>query len=172
MEVVRLTIWDYVIFGLMIVASSAVGLYHGYQSNKKKQNSESDYLLAGRNMTWFPLFISLVASYLSAIALLSTKWNLHLWREIYFHCALLSALHRTVCCYLCTNIQTKQSYKCKRGNIFLIHPVYSKEMRSNSLKIWFQIVIVQTLEHSFTLYYNFLIKSRISLKSRNLGPPI
>lgn len=64
-----LSAWDYVVFALMLVISSSIGLYHGYKSSKKRASTD-DYLLAGRSIGWFPLFVSLVASYLSAIALL------------------------------------------------------------------------------------------------------
>jgi len=45
MAVASLTAADYVIFGLMLFASSVIGLYHGYQSKRKKEDSNEDYLL-------------------------------------------------------------------------------------------------------------------------------
>ena len=140
MEVVRLTIWDYVIFGLMIVASSAVGLYHGYQSNKKKQNSESDYLLAGRNMTWFPLFISLVASYLSAIALLGVPSEIYTYGGKYIFIVLSYPLFIVQCVVIYAPIFRRSKVTSANEVIFVIHPVYSKEKQDNSLKIWVQLV--------------------------------
>ena len=64
-----LSVWDYVVFACMLLLSSAIGLYHGFKSSRKKASAE-EYLLANQSIGWFPLSISLVASYLSAIALL------------------------------------------------------------------------------------------------------
>ena len=83
MSAIQLTVWDYIIFGLMLLLSSVIGLYHGYQSNKNKKDSNEDYLLAGQSIGWFPLFISLVASYLSAIALLGVPSEIYTYGERY-----------------------------------------------------------------------------------------
>ena len=45
MTAATLSVADYVIFGIMLLASSVIGLYHGYQSNRKKEDSKEDYLL-------------------------------------------------------------------------------------------------------------------------------
>lgn len=70
---------DYAVFVLMLVCCSLVGLYFGYDDhkrrkrNKNSQNQESDtlnYLMGGRNMSVFPVAMSLVASFVSGITLL------------------------------------------------------------------------------------------------------
>ena len=126
MDEIRLTIWDYVIFGVMILASSAVGLYHGYQSNKKKQNSESDYLLAGRNMTWFPLFISLVASYLSAIALLGVPSEIYTYGGKYIFIMLSYPLFIVQCIFIYAPIFRRNKVTSANEVIFLIQWNLSK----------------------------------------------
>ena len=78
-----LSVWDYVVFGVMLLGSSVIGLYHGFQSNRKRETSKEDYLLAGQNMGWFPLFVSLVASYLSAIALLGVPSEIYTYGGMY-----------------------------------------------------------------------------------------
>ncbi|XP_066910778.1 sodium-coupled monocarboxylate transporter 2-like [Clytia hemisphaerica] len=83
MSAIQLEVWDYIIFGLMLLLSSVIGLYHGYQSNKNKRDSKDDYLLAGQSISWFPLFISLVASYLSAIALLGIPSEIYTYGGMY-----------------------------------------------------------------------------------------
>ena len=126
MDEIGLTIWDYVIFGVMILASSAVGLYHGYQSNKKKQNSESDYLLAGRNMTWFPLFISLVASYLSAIALLGVPSEIYTYGGKYIFIMLSYPLFIVQCIFIYAPIFRRNKVTSANEVIFLIQWNLSK----------------------------------------------
>ena len=97
---IRITILDYVIFGIMLLLSSAIGLYHGYQSNRKKQNTEKDYLLAGQKMTWFPLFVSLVASYMSAIGLLGIPSEIYTYGGMYILIMLSYPLVIIQCVYI------------------------------------------------------------------------
>ncbi|XP_046852724.1 sodium-dependent multivitamin transporter-like [Xenia sp. Carnegie-2017] len=59
---------DYVVFGLMLLVSAGIGIYHGCTGGKQRTTNE--YLLGNRSMKTFPIAISLLASYLSAITLL------------------------------------------------------------------------------------------------------
>lgn len=49
---------DYVVFVLMLAISAFVGVYWGFF---KKQTTQNDYLLGGRNMKVVPVSMSLVA---------------------------------------------------------------------------------------------------------------
>ena len=60
------TILDYVVFGGTLLISAFIGIYFAC-GNKQKNNKE--YLMADRNVNWFPLFVSFFATYLSAIAI-------------------------------------------------------------------------------------------------------
>uniref|UniRef100_A0A8B9LLN6 Solute carrier family 5 member 8 n=1 Tax=Astyanax mexicanus TaxID=7994 RepID=A0A8B9LLN6_ASTMX len=64
------TLWDYVVFTLMLVISAAVGLYYGFA--KGGQHSSRDFLVGGRSMTAVPVALSLTASFMSAITVLAT----------------------------------------------------------------------------------------------------
>ena len=77
-----LSVWDYVVFALMLLISSAIGLYHGYKSSKR-QSSAKDYLLAGQSIGWFPLSLSLIATYLSAISLLGIPSEIYTYGAMY-----------------------------------------------------------------------------------------
>jgi Na+/proline symporter len=59
---------DYVLFGLMLLISAGIGIYHGCTGGRQRTTSE--YLLGNRSMKTFPIAISLLASFLSAITLL------------------------------------------------------------------------------------------------------
>ena len=59
---------DYVVFGLMLLISAVIGIYHGCTGGKQRTTSE--YLLGNRSMKTFPIAISLLATFLSAITLL------------------------------------------------------------------------------------------------------
>lgn len=49
---------DYVVFVFMLAISACVGVYWGFF---KKQSTQNDYLLGGRNMKVIPVSMSLVA---------------------------------------------------------------------------------------------------------------
>lgn len=49
---------DYVVFVFMLAISAVVGVYWGFM---KKQSTQTDYLLGGRNMKVVPVAMSLVA---------------------------------------------------------------------------------------------------------------
>jgi solute carrier family 5 (sodium-coupled monocarboxylate transporter), member 8/12 len=61
---------DYGIFLLMILLSALVGLYFGFIS-KKKQDNRAEYLLGSKQMNFFPIAASLIASHISANSLLA-----------------------------------------------------------------------------------------------------
>ncbi|ESO87029.1 hypothetical protein LOTGIDRAFT_107431 [Lottia gigantea] len=74
--------WDYVIFALILVISAGIGFYFAFKDRKKKNIQE--FLLAGRNMSPFPVALSLLASFMSAITLLGTPSEMYRFTTIYF----------------------------------------------------------------------------------------
>lgn len=70
----RFSVPDYIVFGAMLLASSVIGVYFAYGG---KQSNTREYLMAGRDMSWFPIFVSLLASYLSAITLLGVPSEIY-----------------------------------------------------------------------------------------------
>ncbi|XP_055599842.1 sodium-coupled monocarboxylate transporter 1-like [Uranotaenia lowii] len=69
---------DYVIFAAMLLMSALIGVYFGFVS-KIKQNNTKEYLLAGKSMSKFPVSASLIATHVSGITLLGAP------SEIYAH---------------------------------------------------------------------------------------
>lgn len=63
-----LSVVDYVIFTMMLVVCGAIGIYHAIRS--KQQQTTSNYLLADHSMNKFPIAVSLLVSFLSAVAIL------------------------------------------------------------------------------------------------------
>ncbi|XP_077988107.1 sodium-dependent multivitamin transporter-like [Glandiceps talaboti] len=61
---------DYAVFGVVLAASAGIGIYYGCV--QKKQNTPKEYLLASRQMHFIPVAFSLMASFISAIAILGT----------------------------------------------------------------------------------------------------
>ena len=66
----KFTPWDYVLFAVLLAVSSVIGLYYGCTGSKQKTTAE--FLMAGRSMSVFPVALSLLASFMSAITLLGT----------------------------------------------------------------------------------------------------
>uniref|UniRef100_A0A673BKG1 Solute carrier family 5 member 8 n=1 Tax=Sphaeramia orbicularis TaxID=375764 RepID=A0A673BKG1_9TELE len=60
---------DYVVFALMLVMSAAVGIYYAWVD--RDQRSSADFLMGGRRLTALPVSLSLTASFMSAITVLS-----------------------------------------------------------------------------------------------------
>lgn len=60
---------DYSIFILLMGLSALIGLYYGFISKRKQDNTE-EYLLGGKKLNIFPVAMSLIASHISGIALL------------------------------------------------------------------------------------------------------
>ncbi|XP_030369484.1 sodium-coupled monocarboxylate transporter 2-like [Scaptodrosophila lebanonensis] len=60
---------DYIVFTLLLLCSAGIGVYFGFFS--KAKNTTEEYLRGGKKMKTLPIAISLVASQLSGIAIMS-----------------------------------------------------------------------------------------------------
>ena len=59
-ELIRRFGWpDYLVFAAMLAISAIIGIY--YACTGSRQNSTSEFLMAGRNMNTFPVAMSLIA---------------------------------------------------------------------------------------------------------------
>nr|XP_026496581.1 sodium-coupled monocarboxylate transporter 1-like [Vanessa tameamea] len=76
----RFTWVDYVVFVFMLAISAFVGVYWGFF---KKQTTQNDYLLGGRNMKVIPVSMSLVASFVSGITLLGSPTEVYMYGTQY-----------------------------------------------------------------------------------------
>ncbi|XP_012265527.1 sodium-coupled monocarboxylate transporter 1-like [Athalia rosae] len=71
---------DYAVFILMLASCGGVGIYFGFV---KKSMGEDEYLVGGRNMKTFPVSLSLIASFISAISLLGTPTEVYVYGITY-----------------------------------------------------------------------------------------
>ncbi|XP_053718271.1 sodium-coupled monocarboxylate transporter 1 [Synchiropus splendidus] len=60
---------DYLVFGLMLLVSAVIGVYYAWSD--RRQESAQDFLVGGRQLTAVPVSLSLTASFMSAITVLS-----------------------------------------------------------------------------------------------------
>ncbi|XP_037802901.1 sodium-coupled monocarboxylate transporter 2-like isoform X2 [Penaeus monodon] len=65
-EIVRFGTADYVVFVGLIATSLGIGVFHAFTGNRNPE----DYLFGGRSMSVLPVSVSLLSSYISAIAVL------------------------------------------------------------------------------------------------------
>ena len=63
-----LSVVDYVIFALMLTVCGAIGIYHAIRS--KREETMDNFLMANHSMGKFPIAMSLLVSFVSAIAIL------------------------------------------------------------------------------------------------------
>lgn len=68
-QVFRFGVWDYSVFGMMLLISTAIGVYFGFFAHSA--NTTDEYLMGGKKMKTLPIAISLVASQLSGIAIMT-----------------------------------------------------------------------------------------------------
>ncbi|GAB6027707.1 hypothetical protein CHUAL_001945 [Chamberlinius hualienensis] len=72
MEVVtptRLELWDYISMTTLIILSACVGLYHVFGA--RRSNDTTEFLVTSKELGFFPLIISSVATFISAIGMIS-----------------------------------------------------------------------------------------------------
>ena len=65
----RFSVVDYVVFSVMLLISALIGIWYGCGPGGK-QKTTAEYLLGDRQMKNWPVAISLLVSYLSAITIL------------------------------------------------------------------------------------------------------
>ena len=62
------TVTDFVVFSLTLLASMGIGIFYSRSGGAQQNNNE--YLMAGRSMASLPVAISVLASFVSSIAIL------------------------------------------------------------------------------------------------------
>ncbi|CAL1301301.1 unnamed protein product [Larinioides sclopetarius] len=76
---------DYILFILMLLVSAGIGLYFKFSGGK--QTTTDEFLLAGKNMSILPVAFSIMASYLSAIAVIGVPAEVYMFgiHMVYFY---------------------------------------------------------------------------------------
>ncbi|XP_036147769.1 sodium-coupled monocarboxylate transporter 1 isoform X2 [Monomorium pharaonis] len=69
---------DWIIFIGMLGVSTLIGIYH-YYASRKKVDAVGEYLVGGQKMSVFPISMSLIASYISGIALLGLPAEMYVY---------------------------------------------------------------------------------------------
>ncbi|CAD6208628.1 GSCOCG00010605001-RA-CDS [Cotesia congregata] len=74
---------DCVVFALMLGVSAFVGVYHAYKA-RSNPDAVREYLIGGQKMSIFPISMSLIASYISGIALLGLPAEMYVYGTQYW----------------------------------------------------------------------------------------
>ena len=72
---------DYAVFGCTLAFSAAIGLFYAIKDRRK--NTTEEYFLAGRSMHPFPVAMSLMSSFVSAITLTGTPTEVYVNSTMY-----------------------------------------------------------------------------------------
>lgn len=62
LDLQRFSWTDYLMFLIMLLLCICIGIYFGFV--EKTESTESEYLVGGRNMSLFPVAMSLISRYL------------------------------------------------------------------------------------------------------------
>ncbi|XP_072113671.1 solute carrier family 5 member 6a isoform X4 [Mobula birostris] len=71
----RFSMADYIIFALLLIFSSIIGLFYALSGGRQRTTQE--FLLAGRSMTFVPVALSLLATFQSAVAILGVPAEIY-----------------------------------------------------------------------------------------------
>ena len=81
-ETLTLSVWDYVLFGAMLVISAAIGIYSALSGGR--QQTTDEYLLGNRKMHLIPVALSMMVSYVSAISVLGIPAEIYMFNTMYW----------------------------------------------------------------------------------------
>ncbi|OWF39948.1 sodium-coupled monocarboxylate transporter 1-like [Mizuhopecten yessoensis] len=95
------TTFDYCLFVAVLLVSFFIGLYYMLKEKFAKQESTSDdILMGGRDMPVFPVAMSLVASYMSAITVLGVPTEMYVFGTEYYLVAFSGLLTYPITCFV------------------------------------------------------------------------
>ena len=110
----RFSVVDYVVFSIMLLISALIGIWHAFMGGKQKTTAE--YLLANRTMSYFPVSISILVSFLSAITLLGLPAEIYTYGTQFY----LSVIAYVI---LCAIVSTVFIPMYRRMNIICVNEV-------------------------------------------------
>ena len=89
---------DYVVFALTLLISAVIGLYYAIKDRQK--NNEKEFLLAGRNLSVFPVTLSLLSSFISAITMLGTPAEMYRYNTMFWLISVGFIISATLSCQI------------------------------------------------------------------------
>jgi sodium-coupled monocarboxylate transporter 8/12 len=107
---------DYILFIGVLMISTFVGIYYIIKEKlAPKQSTSDDLLMGGREMAVFPVAMSLIASYMSAITVLGIPTEMYVFGAQYWLVALSGLMTYPVTCHMFLpffhNMQLSSAYQ-------------------------------------------------------------
>ena len=79
------TVTDFIVFSLTLLASMGIGIFYSRSGGAQQNNNE--YLMAGRSMSSLPVAVSVLASFVSSIAILGNPAEVYTYGfQYWFQC--------------------------------------------------------------------------------------
>eukprot|EP00057_Strongylocentrotus_purpuratus_P008394 XP_011662868.1 PREDICTED: uncharacterized protein LOC105437681 [Strongylocentrotus purpuratus] len=117
------SVWDYLVFSLMLLVSVGIGIYHGFIGGGK-QKTAAEFLLADGDMNPIPVAMSLTASFISAITFLGTPAEIYIHGTlfIWFGIAYILTGFLTIRCFMPMFFRSgsTSAYESLRSIIYLV----------------------------------------------------
>ena len=79
---VQFGIVDFAVFGVMLLLSTVIGIYHAFTGGRQRTTKE--FLFANRGMMAVPVALSLLASFMSAITILGVPSEIYIFGTQYW----------------------------------------------------------------------------------------
>ncbi|XP_059804250.1 sodium-coupled monocarboxylate transporter 1-like [Hypanus sabinus] len=92
--------WDYVIFASMLLVSTIIGIYFAYKNKKGKGLTTEEFLIGSRQISAFPIALSLAASFLSAITVIGGPAEVYLYGIMVVMFTMACLLTMTITCLI------------------------------------------------------------------------
>lgn len=96
---------DYMMFVIMLVMCSLIGIFFGYKDHQKAKNNKlkerrgsaaKDYLMGGKDMKVFPVAMSLVARWKSTLITYNDKNYFNKFSQLYIRNKFVGSFHRSL----------------------------------------------------------------------------
>ncbi|XP_043572972.1 sodium-coupled monocarboxylate transporter 1-like isoform X2 [Chiloscyllium plagiosum] len=88
------TVWDYVVFVLMLIVSALIGIYQAFKA--RGQQSNVQFLLGNRELRALPVALSLASSFMSAITVIGTPAEVYRFGAMFLIFCLTYAIVITI----------------------------------------------------------------------------
>ncbi|XP_067914628.1 sodium-coupled monocarboxylate transporter 1-like isoform X2 [Heterodontus francisci] len=74
--------WDYIVFAAMLAVSASIGLYFAFRPGRPKGGNAEEFLIGNRQISAYPIALSLASSFLSAVTVIGAPAEVYLYGAV------------------------------------------------------------------------------------------